>query len=156
FVGGIQVPGGYLGIEGFLPRLRAPDADLVYVLLNGREINCEQTADAEWSLPSDLLGSLPISSRVVGSWRYADGTNRKSERPLHLKQAAIDDDFRLLGAGHFFMESCRPGQKSLVGGQPIPLGVTTDDGDSSIDLIDFEPSARFMGPGLGELSLEPK
>jgi hypothetical protein len=34
------------------------------------------------------------------------------------------------------------------------LGVVTDDGGGSIDLIDYEPSVRFIGPGEGELSVD--
>jgi hypothetical protein len=61
-----------------------------------------------------------------------------------------------LAAGHYFTESCRPGQRPIEGGKPIPLGIETDSGDGSIDLIDYEPSARFIGPGEGEMSLDPR
>jgi hypothetical protein len=154
-IGGIQVPGGYLGIQGFLPRVKAPDAAVVQVRVDARLHDCTQTAENEWCLPPGLLSSLPVRCDIVASWTYADGIVRASERVLHLQSATVDDDFRPLGAGHFFLESCRPGQKSISGGNRLSLGVTTDDGGSSIDLIDYEPSARFMGPGHGELSTEP-
>ncbi len=155
FVGGIKVPGGHLGIDGFLPRVKAPDADAVHALLDGCKLDCERVGEAEWSLPSLLLDSLPVRCHVVGTWRYTHGDERTSERILHLGRAAVDDEFRSLGAGYFFMESCRPGQRPIVGSKHIPLDVTTDDGDGSIDLIDYEPSVRFIGPGEGELSLDP-
>ena len=156
FVGGIQMPGGHLGIDGFLPRVKAPDADMVHVVLNGRRLDCGRTAETEWSLPAVLLESLPARCHVVGTWMYAHGDERTSERVLHLRRAAIDDDYRPLGAGHFFIEGCRPGQRPIVGGSPISLGMVTPHGEGSIDLIDYEPSVRFIGPGDGELSLEPK
>lgn len=154
-IGGIRVPGGYLGIEGFLPRIKAPDATLVQVWVGGRTHDCNRTTENEWSLPSGLLSSLPLRCAIVGSWSYTDGGVRASERELHLRRATVDDDFRPLVTGHYFLESCRPGQKSISGGEPIPLGVTTENSYGSIDLIDYDPSVRFMGPGHGELSNEP-
>ena len=154
FVSGIQVPGGYLGIEGFLPRLRAPEAVEVRVVAADRDLACSRAGEDEWSLPSALLNSLPVRCKVVGGWRFGDGSVRTSNRALHLKAAVIDDEFRPLAGGDYFAESCRPGQKSIVGGQPIALGITTGDATSSIDLLDFEPSMRFLGPGQGELSTE--
>jgi len=155
FIGGIQVPGGYLGIPGFLPRIKAPEADSIEVRVDGRKHDCTRTEENEWSLPPGLLSSLPVQCAVEGSWSYAGAAVRSSKRDLHLWRATVDDDYRPLGKGHFFLESCRPGQKSISGGEPIPLGVTTDEGNGSIDLIDYEPSARFMGPGHGEMSTEP-
>jgi hypothetical protein len=155
FIGGIRMPGGYLGIQGFLPRIKAPDAAYVQVRVDGRTHDCSQTAENEWSFPSGFPESLPAVCEVIGSWRYGDSDVRTSDRELHLRRATIGDDFRPLVAGHFFLESCNPGQKSISGREPIPLGVTTEDADGSIDLIDYEPSARFMGPGHGELSTEP-
>ena len=155
FVGGIRVEDGYLGIPGFLPRIKAPDAALVRVRVDDRVTDCTRTAENEWSLPQEILGSLPVECTVVGSWSYGDKDVRENERVLLLRRATVDDDYRLLRAGSFFLESCRPGQKSISGRETIPLGVTTDEGSGSIDLIDYEPSARFMGPGHGELSTEP-
>ncbi len=156
FVGGIRVPGGYLGIEGFLPRLRAPEAIELSVVLDDRALACKRTDEDEWSLPSDLPSSLPVRCNVVGRWQFGGGGHRTSERVLHLMCATVDDHFRPLASGSYFMESCRPGQKPIVGGQLIPLGITTADGASSIDLVDYEPSIRFLGPGHGELSIKRK
>ena len=156
FVGGIRVPGGYLGIESFLPRLRAPEAIELSVVINGREFACERTDGAEWSLPSDLLNSIPVRCEVVGRWRFSDGGLRTSERILHLKSATVDDHFRPLASGHYFMEGCRPGQKRIVGRQLIPLGITSGDDRGGIDLVEYDPSIRFLGPGHGELSVKHK
>lgn len=156
FVGGIGVPGGYLGLEGFLPRLRAPEAIEVSVALNERELKCVQIDEDEWSLPSDLLSSLPLRCSVEGRWQFGSGPTEVSKRSLHLIRFTVDDRFRPLASGFYFMEGCRPGQEEIVGGSLIPLGITTADGASGIDLIDYEPSIRFLGPGHGELSTEHK
>ena len=153
FVGGIPVPGGFLGLEGFLPRLRAPEATELSVILNGRELQCKRTHEDEWSLPSDVLSYVPVRSKVVGRWQFG-GNKRTSKRVLHLMRATINDNFRHLASGYYFMESCRPGQKPVVGGQLIPLGITTTDGANCIDLVDYEPSIRFLGPGHGEMSIK--
>ena len=156
FVGGIRVPGGYFGTEGFLPRMRAPEAIQLSVILDDRKLACERTDEDEWSLPSDLLSSLPMQCDVVGRWRFGDGGHWESKSVLNLVGATVDDEFHPLASGYYFMESCRPGQKSIAGGQQISLGITTVDSARSIDLVDCEPSIRFLGPGLGELSIKRK
>ena len=156
FVGGIRAPGGYLGLEGFLPRLRAPEAIELSVVLNDRKLKCGRIDEDEWSLPSDLLSSLPMRCTVNGRWFFGGGASQTSKRSLHLLRATVDDRFRPLASGYYFIESSRPGQKQIVGGKLIPLGITTDDDASSIDLIDYEPSIRFLGPGHGELSTKRK
>ena len=156
FVGGIRVPGGFLGVEGFLPRLRAPEAIELSVVIDDRELACERMAEDEWSLPANLLKTLPVRCNVVGRWHFRGGGHRTNKRALHLKCATVDDHFRLLSSGYYFMESCRPGQRPINGGQVIPLGITNTNGVSSIDLVDYEPSIRYLGAGLGELSLKHK
>ena len=106
------------------------------------------------------IGSPQLTSRAVQYRRalavWGAVATRTSERVLHLMRATVHDHFRPLASGYYFMESCRPGQKPIVGGQLIPLGITTADGGSSIDLVDYEPSIRFLGPGHGELSIKRK
>lgn len=156
FVGGIQVPGGYLGFEGLLPRVRAHGAREVRVVRAGIVLVCIQLADFEWELPAMLATDLlPADVNIVGEWRSPGGETRISERALHLRPATVADEFRPLAGGHYFVESCRPGQREVAAGDAVPLLISTGTNSATYDLLDCEPSARFLGPGLGEMSLRP-
>ena len=156
FVGGIRVPGGYLGFEGLLPRVRAHGAREVLVVASGSLLACRQVAEFEWELPAALAtGGLPEDFVVAGVWSSPGGEARRSERVLQLRPAAVADEFRPLAGGHYFTESCCPGQREVAAGEAIPLLISTSAASSTYDLLDCEPSARFLGPGLGEMSLLP-
>jgi hypothetical protein len=156
FVGGVQVPGGYLGFDGLLPRVRAHGARAVLVAASGTSLTCSQVAEFEWELPADLVGTqLPQDFVVAGVWSSPSGEPRKSERMLQLQPAAVNDEFRPLVGGHYFTESCCPGQQEVPAGGRIPLLISKTAASSTYDLLDCEPSARFLGPGLGEMSLAP-
>ena len=153
-VGGIKVPGGYLAFEGFLPRVRAPEVEQVRVLLRGeRFLPCSHDAEGDWVLPDEVMAELPTQFRVVASWPLGDGRTRTSDLAVNLRRAAIDDNYRQLVGGPYFLEGCRPGQQTIEAGQPIPLSICGADVTGSYDLLSCEPSARFLGPGLGEMAL---
>lgn len=153
-VGGIKVAGGYMGFSNFLPRVRAPEATSVSVELDGEIMDCALEED-EWILPQRLLEALPVEVRLEAQWTGPRG-GRRSERRLRLLPSPIFESYKPLGIGHFFVEFCRPGQLEIEGGSPIPLNVTMGSRESSYDLIEWEPSARHLGGGIGEMSLVPK
>jgi len=157
FVGGVQVPGGYLGLEGLLPRVRAPGAQNVVVDVAGSELACARVAESEWALPAALAeGPLPGEFVVAGEWPSASGGNaRRNERTVQLRSAVVSDEFKPLVGGAYFMESCCPGQHQVAAGEALPSLISADNASSTYDLLDCEPSARFLGPGLGEMSLSP-
>ncbi len=156
-VGGIKVPGGFLGFDGFLPRVRAPGVEDVKVRLSSEvELHCSQRADGDWTLPGEATRELPTRLKVVAKWPLGEGRSRESERSVNLRRAAVDDNYRALVGRRYFLESCCPGQKSIEAGSPIPSGITTADPVGSYDLLGCEPSARFLGPGFGEMSLAPR
>lgn len=154
FVGGIQLPGGYLGFEGMLPRVRAPGARETWVVRAGERLGCKQVAESEWHLPARLtMDPLPVDVRVVAEWASSSGETRKSERELHLQPAVIADEFKPLAGGHYFVESCQPGQREVAAGSVVPLRIASPVSSASYDLIESEPSARYLGPGHGEMAL---
>lgn len=156
FVGGVQVPGGYLGFDGLLPRVRAHGAREVLVVASGASLACRQVAEFEWELPPALTaGDLPQEFVVAGMWSSPSGEPRWSKRVLQLQPAAVADEFKPLAGGHYFTESCCPGQREVVAGSAIPLLISKPTASSTYDLLDCEPSARFLGPGLGEMSPVP-
>jgi len=61
-------------------------------------------------------------------------------------------EYKAVGAGRYWREACDPEQLSHGGGDPVPLDITTSDGSQSFDFLELDPTARFLGPGLGELS----
>jgi hypothetical protein len=155
-VGGIRVPGGYLGFQGFLPRARAVDAIRVRAIVDSVEYECQPLADAEWALPPEIVGEAPCDIQVEATWKLGSAGRRMSRRTMHLQDATIEDSYRPLRSGHYFLESCCPGQSQAEGGEALPTGVTTSDPSGTYDLLECEPSARFLGSGLGEMSLDPR
>lgn len=71
--------------------------------------------------------------------------------------------FRFLDSGHgfeykqvsaaarYWRESCNPAQTEYQGGEEIPIDIVVSNGDDSKDLLHFDASARYLGPGLGEM-----
>ena len=155
-VGGIQVTGGYLALEGFLPRIRAADAVKVQVVVDVDEYVCESITGGEWIVPPEVVRKAPCDLRVVATWPLGESGQRESQRIVRLRTTSLEDDFLPLVSGHYFLESCCPGQSQIQGGSPISLGITTGDSSETFDLLESDPSVRFLGPGLGEMSLEPR
>ncbi len=153
-VGGIRVPGGYLGFQGFLPRIRAVDAINVTVSVNGCGYACDSVGDWEWQMPAEIAGEAPCEVAVEATWRLGKSGTRTNRRVVQLQVVSVDDSYRPLNSGDYFLESCCPGQSQVRGGHPIGLGISTDDGSETCDLIECDPSLRFLGPGLGEMSFE--
>ena len=153
-VGGIQVPGGYLGFQGFLPRVRAVDAIGVTASVNSTEYSCKSLEDSEWLIPEEIAREAPCELHVAATWRLGESRSRTSRRVVQLKDASVTDDYSPLNRGDYFLESCCPGQSQVEGGRPLPLGISTEDPSETYDLIECDPSARFLGPGLGEMSFQ--
>lgn len=159
FVGGVRTGGGFLSIEGFLPVLRAPGANSVTVEAGGNSLECAQIGPDEWELPAALAREAHDVT-VLTEWSIlhpsGETVERSTRQYLRLEDVELKDSFKPAAAGAYYLEGCRPAQRPTTGGATIPLLVTTLDSAASIDLLALDASARYLGPGVGEMSLEPR
>lgn len=157
FVSGVPSGGGFLAFPGFLPRVRAADAENVWVTLGESRVDCTRTVEGDWLLPPEA-GDSRETVPVGALWRFQHPTGpeveRESEKLLHLQQFALADKYKPLSSGAYYLEACRPGQREVIGGVPIPLLVTAPSMSESMDLLPLDPSMRYLGAGHGEISLE--
>ena len=154
-VGGIKVSGGHLSFEGLMPRVRALGADQVCVRHADTEIACVRNEDGEWVLPISLLEHPhPIEAEIEACWEATEGmTLQPSTKAIRLLETAVDDGYKSLVGGSYFVEACCPGQETAAAGAPIPLTITTDAPERGFDLLECDPTCRFLGPGRGEMAL---
>jgi len=157
FVGGIRAAGGFLFVPAFLPHIRAPSAARVELMTaDGREISCARVGEGfDWNIP---LGGLNAGQyRVRASWTTpiaAGGTvERTNETDLTLVAHVLDADFKPAPAGAAFVEGCSSAEIEVPGATSVPFVIAALSSDSSADLLEFDSSARYLGPGVGEMSL---
>ena len=162
-VGGLKTPSGaFYRLLPYLPRVRAPDACRVDVLVEGARFGCrcdpaEDAAPGDWRLPEDLplegLNELVVESewrvRIKGveiPWR----TQCRSA----LIDWSLSLSYRGAPAGYFWRETCSRSLQPFEGpASEVPAGITTRDPRYLADLLSFDSSARWLGPGVGEMSL---
>ena len=86
-----------------------------------------------------------------------EGTlHRSSATSISFVESAIASEYKSAGAGNYWRESCNPEQTSQAGGDPLSLEVATADDSESADLLELDSSLRYLGPGLGQISREPR
>jgi hypothetical protein len=158
--GGIRIAGGFLRALHFLPHLHANGADSVVMRMpDGSEYPCapvEEEGHVEWRLPE---ANVPASGELVAraTWpvRGAQGPE-VAETMLRFEEEAPSDAYKPLGSGTFGLEACLKPEMHVRGGEEIYLGVTTNSLSETADLFSLEPQVRYLGPGLGEMSVEAR
>jgi len=158
------MPGGYWYAPGLLPRFWAQGALSITLLSgDGDEWSCRRIGDStEWALPGDLNGPGTYTFRV--EWQSMDpkgGPSHTSKGRLVLLERVIDDDYRPLGQLTPFVESGDRrdhylGEFMVPAGSEVPFGILTADGGESDDLLEMDVTARYLGPGIGEMSRRPE
>lgn len=144
---GVQVGRGFLALQGVLPIVRAPGAVDVS-LRRAHEtagVSLQPTNDA-WTLPDGLV---PGEYVLEAAWPYGE-TRRLSSRHVAFVGQVAGDDFKSLPSGSFSVEACVE-PESAVASKDVPLGVAS--ATPSGDFLDLERSARYIGPGFGEMSI---
>lgn len=164
-VSGVRTGAGFYAFPGFLPVVRFDAAERVEVL-DGEGVAVDEASPSsarsdEWYLPEWLARRAPRRWSIRVSWQDAEGRARHSEIALVLVSRQIPHDYKRLGAGRYFVESCAPGIGETEGGLDIPMGITSGKiGDDNVgvtpDLVESEPNLRYLGPGVGEFSLTPR
>ena len=157
FVGGVRLSQGeYLAIEGLLPAIRAINASNVQVRCgNGEFLSCRfNQGDTIWELPSKIASYGTVRIDVLVEWANSESAfSFSNEKCFQLREIGVQDDYKSSPSGYFFRESCHPAQASIEGGDTHPLDISQESYSSACDLLQFEPSLRWLGPGLGEMSL---
>jgi hypothetical protein len=157
FVGGIRASGGFLFVTAFLPLIRAPSAARVELTSpDGRMLPCERIGEgSDWRLPRSGLDAG--HHRIRASWTtpIADGgtVQRTNETDLDLVEHVLDADFKSAPAGAAFIEGCGSAEIEVPGATSVSFVIAAQSSDSSVDLLEFDSSARYLGAGLGEMSL---
>jgi hypothetical protein len=109
-------------------------------------------------LPSSV--DEPGDYQIVASWSLTSPSGSLVERTgevrLRLVNYVLNDAYKDKPAGRFYVEACPGAELDVTGMEQVPLGMTTADARDSADFLELDASARFQGPGLGEMSLVPK
>ncbi len=158
-VGGLRVPGGYLWNPFFQPWLRSPAACEVLCNAHGEWVQCPPAEEpGDWTLPSSLDLIPPTSLAIRASFDVDfDGQvlRRQSTTTVRFVERGYGCDYNPPAAGAYWREGCAPEQSEHRGGTPVELEITSSTPSESADLLELDPSARYLGPGLGEMSREP-
>jgi hypothetical protein len=158
-------------LSGYLPFVRARRATTVTVRWQEQpEVLCDRTpSDADpdrWELPAALVeqvassADLDIEYEVVA---YYDANlmgrtiRREARTTFRLRRPVLSTGYRGLPSGSFRVETCTQGGKTVVGPQAnLPFTLAGGAAELALDVLPFDPTARWIGPGLGEMSLEPR
>lgn len=159
-VGGIRTGQGYQLLPGFMPTIKFKGAQRVELVdASGTKIDAVtrlSSDGSEWGF-RDGLTNLDVGSYKVRVWWVGeDGIERTAETGLTLVEGPreqIRHDYKGLGTGRYYIESCTPGEMQVSGDEVVPLGILDGELDQSgPDLIALEPELRYLGPGFGEFS----
>ncbi|RKG84528.1 hypothetical protein [Corallococcus terminator] len=165
FVGGIRTStGGFYRLNGYLPRIHAPGAEKVEVATAGLWLPCRRIIDEqqveEWLLPTELDLEALQKLQVAATWRVHIEDyvlERRGEAEAALDALSIAIDHKGLPSGDFWLETASRRLETLRGpAEEVPLGFTTRDSTRTMDMVFFDATARWLGPGVGEMSLVPK
>lgn len=159
-IGGLPTANGFLFVPRYLPVIRAVGARTVAIIDEVGQVHpCTQSFESagDWVIPTSLdrYGRVRIRASWVAPINGHDH-ERISEASLEFVEHVILDDYRGKPSGHYFVESGSEPEIDIISASEVPLGISTPVSDRSADLLEFDASARFLGPGLGEMSLEPK
>ncbi len=159
--GGVRCGNGFLSLPGLLPKVRAPGASIVQIKIGDKYIDCrmENSEIGDWVFTREELLPVDALVHVRAKWEYEQGgqqVSRFSEQDFRIWSSHSKIDFKPTPKGFFIKEHCCPASLPIEGSQSIPLLITSTDPLKSPDLIELDPSARFLGPGLGEMSLHPR
>lgn len=158
-VGGLRVAGGFLWNQFFRPWLRSPAAAEVLCNVEGEWVRCPPAEDpGDWLLPSTLDLVPPTDLAIRASFDVElDGQllRRQSTATVRFVERSYGCNYNPPAAGTYWREGCEPEQSEHRGGAHVDLEVTSSTESESADLLELDPSVRYLGPGLGEMSQDP-
>jgi hypothetical protein len=164
FVGGLRTSmGGFYRLTGYLPRIHAPGAEKVEAAVAGSWLPCQRVTDEQqiegWLLPAGLDLEALDELHVAATWKvHIEGyaLERRGEAKASLDALSLAIDHKGLPSGAFWLETTSRRLEPLSGPvDEIPLGFTTQNRSRAMDMLFFDATARWLGPGVGEMSLVP-
>ncbi len=164
FVGGLRTSmGGFYRLNSYLPLIHAPGAEKVEVGVAGSWLPCQRVTDQEhleeWRLPAGLDLTALDELHVAATWKmHIEGhaIERRGEAKAPLDALSLAIDHKGLPSGSFWLETTSRRLETYCGPvDEIPLGFTTRDRSRTMDMLFFDATARWLGPGVGEMSLVP-
>jgi hypothetical protein len=166
-LGGIRLSGNtFYALPNYLPMVAARGASKVVLTVDAEEEDCERALDDpdHWRLPRNLIerhvtaADQDFELRAVYEVDICGArVTRVARSHIRLQRPVLATEYKGLPAGSFLVETCSSQGQTLVGpSASLPLGFTTGADDRSLDVLPFEPTARWLGPGLGEMSLTPR
>ena len=166
FVGGLRTTSGaFYFLKTYPPKVRAPEARCVELLIGNRRLECtqdqvESESSGDWQLPQTLPLDQLNELIVEAEWKIRI---RGFEIPWRMRcQATVVEwslgvGYRPVPAGSYWQETCVRVMQPFDGpASEVPTGVTTKDPARVADLLSFDTTARWIGPGIGEMSLTPR
>lgn len=160
--GGVRVHDSrFLAIPGYLPCVRAVGARDVAVEGTDRILACSRDDQdpTSWSLPPELA-ECPAGSRWIVRATYdvdilGHRVTRMGSTSFGLETLALSTAYKPPSSGSFHRETCSRQVTSLQGsGVEVPLGITARDPSHTLDTLSLDQTARWLGPGEGEMSLD--
>lgn len=164
FSGGVRIPGGHLWSRYTRPDIRANDAESVDVSCSGKTMTCQHLGDGIWSIPLGLVDEemLPCRLEVEAFWKnIGEGTSEETSHSSRVSTKLFHHSPRwnykpLPGKScRYWLEDSNEMMRTVIGDQPILSRITTRLERESADLLEFDESQRFAGPGVGEFSIAP-
>ena len=166
FVGGLRtLSGNFYLLNTYLPKVRAPEAQGVELLVDSRRLACTQDpyengSRGDWrlprSLPLDQLNELLVEAQWkirIGQYEITRATRCRGE----VIKWNFSIRYRPVPTGSYWRETCARKMQPFEGpALEVPTGVTTQDPACVADLFSFDTTARWLGPGIGEISLTPR
>ena len=166
FVGGLRTQSGaFYRLKTYLPKVRAPEARGVELLVDSRRLACtrdptENESRGDWllpcSLPLDQLNELFVEAQWRIRIRQYEIIRRRKIRG-DLVGWSFSIRYRPVPTGSYWRETCAREMQPFEGpASEVPTGITTQDPARVADLLGFDTTARWLGPGIGEMSLTPR
>ncbi|WP_426746278.1 hypothetical protein VZQ01_40155 [Myxococcus faecalis] len=158
--GGIRVSGGFLFAPSLLPSIRAPGADLITIRHPEGDLDSciRRDGTTEWKLPASI--AKPGNYQIEAKWSLQSPSGhhveRTGEASLRLVEYVLNDAYKSKPAGSFYVEACPDAELDVTDSDHVPLGITTFEAEASADFLELDVGLRFLGPGIGEMSLSPK
>jgi hypothetical protein len=160
--GGLRLmEGSYFNLEGYLPRVLAPGASEVVARVGSREALCRRIADEQdrhpWCLPDGFVDGDDAEVDVEARYEsHIDGRSfqRSGHTSAKLVRHPVGIAFKCAPKGHYVRETCERTLKPFVseGGAEIPFGICSEEPDRAADLLDHNPTIRWLGPGVGQIT----
>jgi len=159
--GGVRVEDGHLWLPPFyVPTIRCIGAKKVLVRHDGKTRECESIDDdGHWALPRNLELALPATLEIGAEFTVElDGVEfhrKSSPTKARFVKSGVGFNYKSVGSGDYWREGCAVRQVDHKGKTDVPLEIATDDGTQSADMLLRDASLFYLGPGLGEISMDP-